>query len=382
MRVFIFGFLLACTLSASVPQFIHADQFLEQIASGERPVVGKLAKVYFSPGKTSEVPPLLQKLLIRLSAEGAEVEAKLVTEKEFAAITSESPSEAAYQLSGFELDNAKSGPRSLTELLGIPKGVAPLTLNPAKPLRHFSAAERSLFYETSLIHNAILLTGLSLANKISLVPSAVLSIYFYQVFSNLKSVFDFKGQGAMVVRHQSSLEIDVNPYFLALVNLAEEVAVNGSLAASIPSEGGLSIQDTLSSSFAFGLAKTSVDQYAARMERRIAKALSEGKEDVAKTLKNQQLFILRLFFNGLVPMVRTVAMLTEKTPAGPYCADLKSGTIALAGCHALYQEVVRMTRLRFTGKKYAGSSCAQAIVAISAPLSKPLPPANDIEYSF
>ncbi len=368
MRVLVLVFFFASVFAACASEFIPAEQFLEQVATGERPVIGKSAKVYFSPGLTGGVPPLLQKLLIRLSAEGADVDAKLVTEEEYAAITEEAV-QVGYELQGFEGKQTQSPSGRLIDFLGIPTGVTPVELHPVKPLRVFSKEERSLFYETSVIHNAILLTGLSLANKITLVPSALLTLYFYQVFANLKSVFDFKGQGAIVVRHQNSLEIDVNPYFLGLVNVAEEVAVNGALAATIPSKGGLSIQDTLASSFAFGLAKTSVDRYAARMEKRVAKARREGKEGLAASLKKQQLLTLRLFFNGVVPLVRTAAMLTENTPVGPYCAALKSGTIALAGCHALYAEVVRMARLRFTGRKYKGDSCAKALVVIEPPLS-------------
>lgn len=366
MRLFVIAAFAACVGLFADPVRIPADQFLEQVVASEVSAAPQKAKIYFSPGKSAKVPYSLQRLMVQLAARGVEVEGTLVSAIEYQkAIEESAEAGVAYELAGFESMPRPSPARFVGEALGVPLGVAPLNLNPATRLKDFGEEERQIFYETAAIHNLVLLTGLQLADKLTLIPAAILSTYFYQVFANLSEILKFKGQGTVVVRDGDSLKMDVNPYFLTLVNLAEEVAINGAVGATIPTEGGLSLQSTLSSAFAFGLAKTSVDRYAAQMEKRVLAAKQAGKNDLAESLKRRQLFIMKLFFNGVVPVMRTLAMLTERTEAGPVCSLIKGGVMALAGCHAIYKEVMRMGRLRFLPSKTKGPACAQALVVFS-----------------
>lgn len=365
MRLILLAAFAACVGVSAETVRVSAEAFLNQVTSGEVAPPGNKVAVYFSPGKNNRIPRSLERLLIQLSAQGHEVEAGLVDEEKFVEVLRDTESHGlSYELNGFESVKRTGFFSGIGERLGIPRGTDPISFNPAKPLSRFAPEERALLLETAAIHNLILITGLQLAEKLAVVPVAILSTYFYEVFGNLTEILKFKGQGRTVVRNGDRLNIDVNPYFLFLTNLAEEIAVNGAVGATIPSPGGLSASSVLQSSLAFGLAKTSVDRFAAQCEKARAKATREGRPELAESIRRKQFFIMRAFFNGVVPLVRTLALLAEGTPAESTCSLIKGGTMAVAGCHSLYEELKRMARLRFLPRGFRGKDCARALVVL------------------
>ena len=365
MRFLLIAALAVCVGGAAETVRISADAFLKQAISGEISSPDKKITIYFSAGKKNRVPRSLERLMIQLAAQGNEVDTKLVDEAAYIeALRDSEESELSYELSGFDLVTRPGFFAGLGERLGVPRGTDPITINPVKPLSQFKEEDRKLLLESMAIHNLVLLTGLQLADKLTAVPAILLSTYFYEVFGNLSEIFKFKGQGRTVVRNGDALSIDVNPYFLFLANLAEEIAINGAMGAAIPTPGGLSVATVLENSFTFGLAKTSVDRYSAQCEKARAKATKEGNPKKAESIRRQQYFVMRAFFNGVVPVVRTLALLAENTPAAPVCSAIKGGAMAIAGCHSLYSEIKRMAQLRFLPKTFRGQTCAKALVVV------------------
>ncbi len=355
--------LAICVPLYAAPVRLSADDFLSQIASGELTQTKQKATFYFAPGKPAKIPQSLQKLMIHLAAQGTEVSGTIVDEDTYLKkMTDAAQEEISYELTGFEKATTPAALGAIPELLGVPYGVQGINLNPAKALKDFSAEERQILLETTAIHNFVLLTGLQMAGNLTVVPLVALTSYFYQVFGNISEILKFKGQGHIVVRNGNDLSTDVNPYFLFLTNLVEETAINGTMEATIPSPDPFSMSTVMANSFTFGLAKTSVDQYSARMEKKYQKALKDGNDALAKTIRAQQFFVMKLFFNGVIPVLRTLALLTKKTHLAPMCSAIQGGTFAIAGCHAIATEMVRMGKLRFLPKKYAGKSCAKALV--------------------
>jgi hypothetical protein len=172
-------------------------------------------------------------------------------------------------------------------------------------------------------------------------------------------------QGKSLVRRNRKLEVEANAYFVFLTNLAEEIFINGAVGATIPSEDGLSIQSTVQNSLVFGLAKTSIDRFAASMEIKRQKAITRGDVRLADRILVQQLFVMEMFFNGVVPALRTLALLTEKTSLGPLCSLLKIGVTAVAGCYTVYEEAMRVIKLHYLPRSYIGEGCARALVVVS-----------------
>lgn len=365
MRCLVVLFLISLSVFAG-PSPISADDFLNQFSAGETGAPKKV-KFYFSPGAPGKVPHQFQRLMIDLAAQGTEVEATLVDEAAYREALQEiSPDLNAFELSGIESLSPASAAGLVKNHLGVPHGVTFPQHEPLKSLEQFSAEERGIFLQTLVVQNFVLLVGQKLAGQISAVPSSILSTYFYQYFGNFSEIQKFKGQGHIVVRRGDSLEMDVNPYFLFLSNFVEEGFINSAMGATIPSPTPFSLESTLANSFIFGLAKTGVDRYAARMERKYLAALAAGNERLARSIKRQQFWVMSLFFNGVVPLIRALTFLTEKTSLAPVCSAIKGGLFAIAGCHTITDELVRMGKLRFLPKKFRGEGCAKALAVLSS----------------
>lgn len=360
MRFLLLAALAVCGSLSAQPARISFDQFIELIRSGALTQRSYKVKIHYTPGDRTGVPAALERAMIHLASQGVDVEGKIVDDKAYQEILDVSAERLFYELVPTGNENFSS----LGEALGVPNGISSIQVALGKPVRKFDSRIQGIFYQTMVIHNAVLLTGLLMAKNFTLVPLAVLSSYFYQYFANFTEVMRFKGQGKSVVRRGRDLEVEANAYFVFLSNLVEETFINGAMEATIPSEGGVSVSSIVQNSLVFGLAKTSVDKFAANMEIKREKAVARGDTRLAETIRVQQLFVMTVFFNGVVPALRTLALLTEKTSLGSVCSLLKAGVTAVAGCYSVYEEAMRLFKLRVLPKSYLGEGCGRALVSV------------------
>ncbi|MBY0372040.1 hypothetical protein K2X33_15250 [bacterium] len=365
MRVLLLATLVACGALQAKPEQLSADKFLEQTLSGGV-AEGTQVEILFHPGKRGAVPDSLQRVMVGLASAGVEVTGRLVNEADYVQALEDAGDEGVYyELRDFEAPRKAGILQRIAEALGIPAGVGSYRVEPLKPLRRFSEQERGIFLETLAIHNFVMLTGLTLARNFTLAPAVVLSTYFYQTFANISETLRFKGAGHIATRRGDQIGTEVNPYFLLLVNIAEELAINSAVAATIPSEGGLPYSKILRMSGLVGLAKSAVDRFGASLELRRQKALKVGDKELAETLERQRFRVMRRFFNGVVPVVRAFALVTERVLEMPVCAAIEGAAFAALGCQTIVQEFRRMGRLRTVPEEFQSESCPGALVRVS-----------------
>lgn len=359
-RLLIFTLMVLSSLEVRASNVLTLEDFLLDLGSESTQKDGKIT-LSFTPGRHGEVPHSLITLIQALESRGYVVKTKISSASEFEQLTEEHRGVVV------DLTSAKrlSLFSRLRSMLGLHFRHHPIALDPLKPFKDFSEQERHLFLSTTFIHSSLMLLASGLRGHLNFAAAAFLTLYFYQTFANFSEILKFKGQGKSIIRQGDELVVVVNPAFVLLANFFEELAINASINATLSREMMADASGIVQTSALMSLSKSYVDRFASQIELQKKAARDNGQLDLADRLSKKQSLVMQLFFNGVVPLVRGLVVVSKGTAFESVCALGEPAVVGVVSCLTVIEELRRNLSVRNLPERYRGEGCARAFVSRS-----------------